>query len=258
MSWIRKALTITTVHADSYYTSIDPGEFYEWRFRGEIPKGKVFTKRLPPSSIFTDGMLIATARIPQDALDKREFGFETNQVVTADIMLQAGQIQSPHELINRYKRIQSEFASGVDRFKATAQVRSYFAADGNLYRISPDNDRVQLQHYGDIKEILNTLTEIRKSLSQTSMTKKGRAHEMEEFRRFENAMTFVQNDQVPVDSGKIDTLFRIAEINPSQTTVTSWPECYVRVSPDASTIKELLDRYDSLSWVQASTRLNLS
>jgi len=63
MSWFRKALNITTVHPDSFYTSMDPGEFYEWKFTGIIPKGKIFTKKLPPSEVFTAGKIIATTRL---------------------------------------------------------------------------------------------------------------------------------------------------------------------------------------------------
>jgi len=256
MSWFRKALSITTVYSDSYYTVVDPGEFYEWKFKEVIPKGRIFTKKLPPSNSFTDGMLIATARLSREGLDKKSFGYETNQDLIADIYLQAGPIQSPKELFQKYKKIQSSFDDSVNRFKTVSKVRSYFTSNNNLFRISSiDDSSVSLLNFGSIKDLIKKLAQTRYLLNKESLAKKGRAHEMEEFRRFENAMTFVQNSQIPVDGSKIDLLLHIAKIKPQQTTKLGWVDCFVRLSPEARSSKKLLDRYESLSWIQANNRL---
>lgn len=259
MSWFRKALSITTIHNDSYYTTVDPGEFYEWKFANTIPKGKVFTKRLPPSEAFTDGMIIATVRLPQDALEKREFGFETTRDIETDIFVQAGQIQSPTELMNRYYRIKKEFESSVDQFKKSCHVRPYFTShlDNKFCRIvsSPEETKVKVLSYGPIKELLKKLAIVRQSLSKASATKKGRAHELEYFRRFENAMTFIENNNLPVDAGKIDTLLNIAQISPEQSNTMDWSACFIEVSPEAQANKKALDRYETLKWVRASALL---
>ena len=256
MSWFRKALSITTVYPDSYYTVVDPGEFYEWKFKEMIPKGRTFTKRLPPSTSFADGMLIATARLPQEGLDKKSFGYETNQDLNADIYLQAGQIQSPKELFQKYKQVQSSFNDSVNKFKTASEVRSYFSSNDHLFRISSiDESSVSLLNFGPTKDLVKALAHKRQLLNRESLSRKGRAYEMEEFRRFENAMTFVQNSQIPVDSSKLDLLLRIAKIEPEQTVKLGWVNCFVQLSPEARSSKKLLDRYESLSWVQASNRL---
>lgn len=255
MSWFKRALTITTVHGDSYYTVVDPGEFYEWKFANIIPKGKVFTKRLPPSDAFTDGMIIATARLPDSVLEKNNFGFKTNQDVDTEIFLQAGQIQSPIELLNRYHRIKENFKFSIEQFKKSCQVRPYFSSyDKNFYRIvSGDSNGVKILNYGPVKVLMDKLSSVRKLLSKESIIKKGRAHELEYFRRFENAMTFMENGNIPLDAGKIDTLLNIAQIHPEQSHKLDWESCFIKVSSDAGGNKALLDRYKALSWVRAGT-----
>lgn len=256
MSWFRKALSVTTRYPDSYYTVVDPGEFYEWKFKETIPKGKTFTTELPPSTSFADGMLIATARLPQEGLDKKGFGYETNQDLITDIHLQAGQIQSPKEILQKYKQVQSSFNDSVKRFKSASEVRSYFSSDDHLFRISSiDDTSVSLLNFGKIKDLARSLALKRQLLNTESLSRKGRAYEMEEFRRFENAMTFVQNSQIPVDSSKIDLLLRTAKIEPEQTVKLGWTSCFVQLSPEARSSKKLLDRYESLSWVRASNQL---
>lgn len=249
--WLRYALNITTKRSNSYYTAIDPGEFYEWKFSGYIPKGKIFTKGLPSSDIFTKGLIIATAKIPSSQLDQKEFGLETNCLVPADIVIQAGQIPSPQELLDRFIRAQTAFQYSVDEFKKSASIRSYFKTNNALYRITMDNSGLpQLCYYGSIKDISDQLSVIRKSLSKDSLIKKGKSLEMEDFRRFENAMTFIQNDHLPIDTKKIDTLLRIAEIKPKTTSSSDWQNCLLVVSEDARKTFALLQRYQSLNWVR--------
>lgn len=250
MSWFRYALNITTVYNDSYYTAIDPGEFYEWKLHGFIPKERVFTKRLPPSDIFTRGLVIATARIPREFLDKSDFGYTTNRNINADIFVQAGQIQTPKELIDRYYRIRQNFNHSIEKIKDNSSTRSYFISDGTLYKIVQSNNQAKILNYGLIKDLLEKLSQVQKQLSKQSAQKKGRSYEMEDFLRFENAILFIKNDHIPVDSSKIDILLRISKIDPVSSYDASWEDCLLKTSQSAKQLKDLLDRYESLNWVK--------
>ena len=255
MSWFRKALSITTAYDDSYYTAIDPGEFYEWRFKGSIPKGKVFSKKLPPSEIFTRGMIIACVRLPEDVLNKGSFGFSTKHAVDTEIFLQAGQIQSPGELVQRYHRIKDQFYNSIQDFKKACRIRYYFTSgkQKELFRISfASNDEPKLHTFGPMSEILKELASKQKQLSDETLSKQGRSYEMESFKRFKDAMMFASNPQIPLDSMKIDTLLISAGVESKSISSISWHDCYVKVVPEAEATKKLLDNYESMSWVRAS------
>jgi len=252
MSWFRKALTITTVYEDSFYTAIDPGEFYEWKFTGIIPQGKIFTKRLPESSIFTEGYVIATARLPESALVKSGFGFETKQPIKSDIFIQAGQIQTPKEIIDRYHKIRFQLDNGVEIFKNSISSRPYFVNNEHIYHVSSSGDKARMTNYGPVKKISEQLSELRVLLNQQSLKKSGRAFEMSDFRRFENAMTFLDNVNVPVDSLKIETILKASNISPQNSKEVVWSDCFLEISNDARMMNEILKRYESLSWVRTA------
>lgn len=253
MSWLRNALNITTAYDDSYYTAVDPGDFYEWRFTQSIPKGTIFTKKLPPTEIFTKGFIIATARIPSGFLNKSDFGFETNNAVATEIMLQAGQVQSPMELIQRYYDIQQKFAVGLDRFKKASSSRMYFISDDDLYKIgSTDVNTVEAINYGKISEIIEQLKLVQNNLRTESLKKHGRSHEMERVRRFENAMTFIENNGITVDSSKIDLLLNMSKASAQNRTKLSWELCYTKLVPEGKQNMEMIKRYQSLGWVKAT------
>lgn len=252
MSWFRKALTITTVYDDSFYTVIDPGEFYEWKFTGVIPQGKIFTKRLPESSVFTDGYVIATARLPESELIKKAFGFETKRPIKSDIFIQAGQIQTSKELIDRYHDIRSQLNNGVEAFKNSISSRPYFVNNEHIYHVSSAGDKAIIMNYGPVNKIAEQLSELRELLNQQSMRKKGRAFEMSDFRKFENAMTFLDNVNIPVDSLKIETILKSSNISPQNTREVVWSDCFLEISNDAKVMNEVLNRYESLSWVRAA------
>lgn len=253
MSWFRTALSITTVYPDSYYTAVDIGEFYEWKFNGYIPESKIFTKKLPPSDVFSNGMIIATARLDSNVLEPQPFGFKTKEKIHTDINIQAGQIQTPQEIINKYKDLTHKFAVSLSNFQQSIFVRPYFANNEHLYRIGKaESGRAQFYSYGKIQDILDKLSAKKKSLSDASLKKSGRSHEMEDFRRFENAMTTIGNQNLPINTSAIDTVLNISDIQPTETYEMSWNDCFTKVSAEAKSFQDLIHRFESLSWVKTA------
>lgn len=256
MSWLRRAYTISTPDPNAYYVAVDPGEFYEWRYTGTIPKGTIFTKRLPRSDIFTEGFVVASSVIPPSSLKSKRQGFELVSDVNANINLEIGQIQSPQEILAKHKELINKFNITIHDFRKSAETRTFFVSssdDPHLYRIiGSDEETAQLENYGPIEDILSKLKTVRIALNNHSLKRDGRAHEMEDFRRFENAMTIIENGNYPIDKSVMETLIRIADLKPIQTCSSSWEECCVELSRDAYAVKNLLNRYHSLRWIRDS------
>ena len=132
MSWLREAYTISTPDPDAYYVAVDPGEFYEWRYTGVIPKDTIFTKKLPRSDVFTDGFVIASAVIPPSSFKDGSHGIVLTSDVNAKVNLEIGQIQSPQELLSKHKELISKFNTAVKDFIKSAETRIYFTSSFSL------------------------------------------------------------------------------------------------------------------------------
>ncbi len=253
MSWFKRALSISTPLPNAYYTTVDPGEFYEWRFTGAIPKGTIFTKKMPRSDIFTDGFIIASASLSCEQLEKKGFGFELKSDAHSDAILEVGQVQSPAEIIDKYKQLQRTFEKTINDFKKSSINRVFIISkeeDPHLYKIlSSDEQTVKMQNFGALKDIRDRLEEVRKSLNENSM-KKGRiSYELADTRKFDNAMLFLGNKGLPFESSKIATLIRIARLKPQREMSLNWDELCMKLSPEAKALNGLIDRYTSLQWI---------
>ena len=256
MSWFRRALTISTPDPGSYYAVINSGEFYEWRYTQTAPKGSIFTACLPPTDIIAEGKIIVSAFVDEDKLVKKADAFELKEDSPVEVVLRVGCMPSPQELLYKHKESQKAFERGLDRFKEDIPTRLYVDSqtkDPHLFRIShwTQND-VTLHNFGSIKTLIKQFSEMREALAQDVMDKTGRAHEMEEFRRYENAMTFINNSHLHVDASKMDRLIQSAGIKSVQTRKIPWKECYLELSHGARVLQEQIDRFNTNTWVEAS------
>lgn len=258
MSWLRTALTVSTPDPGAYYTVIDPVQFYEWRFTQMAPKGALFTKHLPPSDIFTKGKVIASVVIQEDALKPVERGMRLESATAVDLSVTAGAIPTPQELLDKRKLKKDLFAQGIKRFKEEVLTRLFLVSksdDPHLLRIAEyDDAKVSIQNFGEITELIKTFAEVRAIIKNKSLKRTGKAHELEEFRRYENAMDFVNNSHLYVDSSKMDRLLMSAKVKPSGTKKLSWEELYLQHSVGAQHLDREIQYFDKMSWVKASNK----
>lgn len=258
MSWFRKALTINPPTANSLYTVVDPSEFYEWRFTQNIPKGTIFTKKLPPSEVFTAGMLIASAEIPESRLMKQNFGYALNDNIYANIVLHVGQIQTPTEIVEKLHSLQGKFNQSLGRFQTACRDKKYITSgDRNpeLYCITYlDSKFANLSNFGSIAEITNKLSAMRNSLHQLYNTKKGKAYELDLLKKYDQSLAFFQDMNLYIDPVKIDFLFHSANIKPQSDTKIDWLNCYTKMSSDANAMHRLIKQYNSLQWIQETLK----
>ena len=259
--WLVHALSMSIHEDGDYFTAVNPIQFYEWRFTGSIPKGTRFTKLLPPTQVITQGLIIASAKIDSNAFEKNANILELKDKYETPIKLKVGQINSPIELINRYKDMINAFRESKQLFKNTVSIRRYFLSSENnkthLMKIANTHktsgllpSTVEVENYGELKEIKAKLAKVRSALSLDSMIKKGRAHEMETFRRYENIITFLENPAIDVDSEKIDFVIKTAQMKPESKCKLSWDECFIKFSTKGHEIKQKIDQFGSLQWVQ--------
>lgn len=256
MSWFRKALSICLPEPGSYYTVIDPVEFYEWRFTHQAPKGALFSLHLPPSDIFTRGKIIASASLSDQHLKQVEKGFRLQSDTLVEVILKVGAIPTPQELLDKYDTTLKTFSTGVERFKVDALTRLYLVSHSktpHLFRIANyTTENVTMQNYGPVEELIKKIGEAKPLLQEKANKKQGRAFELEEWRRFQNAMDFVNNSHLHVDASKMERLLTSANIEPNSVKKISWQECYLEASENAQLLHEQIEKFSSNEWVKAS------
>lgn len=253
MGWFRKALTISTPEPGSYYTVVGQGDFYEWKFTGRIPAGSPFTKSIPPSEIFTRGLLIASAVLPQSSLKETSSGYEVVEDVNASIVLTAGRVDNPQELINTHKDRQKKFESDVKAFKLTCQTDGFIISGTekpHLYKVAASDDEfAMLANYGLLEEVHINLAAARSRLAIESSNRVGRSYEKADSMRFENAMVGIDN-RLPIDGPKMQFVLNMAKIEPEHTRKISWKDCYTSLFTEASLKQEQLKHFGSYTWVK--------
>ncbi len=258
MSWLRRAFSITVPDLGSYYSVLTPEKFYEWKYTQIAPKGSIFTDHLPPSDIITEGKIIVSAFVDEDKLKKEADVLKLKEDSPVDVVLRVGYMPSPQELLHKYKESQKSFQRGLNWFKEDMQIRLYtdsHTKHPHLFRISHwTKDEVTFHNFGRVKDLIEQFSEFKESLSQDAMDKTGRAYEMEEFRRYENAMTFVNNSHLHIDALKMDRLIESSGIKSTQTKTLPWKECYLELSHGAKILEEQIGRFGSNTWVQAASK----
>ena len=155
MSWFRKAFSISTFDSNSYYSVLDPVEFYDWKYTSTAPKGSHFTKYLPSSDIFTDGRIIVSARVDNTKLLRDGSSYKLSEESPVDVSLQIGCIPSARELLFKYQNLSNSFFSGLKSFKGYLINRIYITSaneEPHLFRLAEyDNNSVYLHNFGSIK-----------------------------------------------------------------------------------------------------------
>ena len=261
MSWLRTSFTICTPDSQSYYTVLDPVEFYEWRFTNKAPKGHIFTHKLPPSDVFTEGKVIASAMVTESSLKPSKNGYVLTEDSSVDVKIRVGEMPSPQELMDRYHNMTKSRDRGMDAFKEDLLTRLYINSmtdNPHLFRISHYTDEdVTMHNFGSVKDLIEQFALVREVLIQESVDKTGRSHEMEEFRRYENAITFANNSHLHVDSSKLDRLIETSGVKALQTRTLPWTECYVDVSPGARQLNDRIKHYEDQTWVKSVLSRNV-
>lgn len=256
MSWLRTAFSISTPEQDSYYTVVHPVDFYEWKYNNSVPKNTVFTKHLPPSDIFMDGHIVASSVIPSDNLSKKSTSYSLKEDTNIDIVLKIGQMPTAQELVDKYHTSIESFNRGLSLFKEDVLTRLYITSGdrSHLFRIANYNeDEVTFHNFGEIKELTEKFAEIREAILDDSMTRKGRAYEMEEFRRYESAMTFINNSHLHVDASKMDRLLESSGVKSNMMKTSSWRDCYLEMSDGAKILNEDIEKFLSQKWMKRIT-----
>lgn len=261
MSWLRTAFNICTPDSGAYYTILDPIEFYEWRFTNTAEKGHFFTHKLPPSDIFTEGQVIASAIVTESSLSPSEGGYTLVENSPVDVKIRVGHMPSPQELIDRYHEMVKLRDKGVEAFKQDLLTRLYVDSktdNPHLFRLSHYTDEeVTMHNFGSVNKLIEQFSLVRQALIDESMDKTGRAHEMEEFRRYENAMTFTNNSHLYVDSSKLDRLIETSGVKALQTKTLPWTEYYLDISPGAQLLDNRIHHFEDQTWVRSVLSRNV-
>lgn len=254
MSWFRKAFSISTFDSNSYYSVLDPVEFYAWKYSSIAPKGSHFTKYLPSSDIFTDGRIVVSVNIDNTKLQKDGSSYKLSEDSPVDVSLQIGCIPSARELLFKYQTLSDSFFSGLKSFKEYLINRIYITSaneETHLFRLAEyDDNSVSLHNFGSVKELTEKFADVKKVLSQAASKKTGRAFETEEYKRFEKAMMFVNNSHLYVDASKMDRLLKSSNAKSTETKKVSWKELFLELSPNAQLMDSQITKFNNTKWVK--------
>lgn len=254
MSWFKTALTVTQLDPDLHFTIADQEEYYEWKFAGSVPKGTLFTRGLPPTDSFLIGKVIVSSRLEDSFLEKTPKGLALVNDTDADVKILIGNIDSPKELIEKYRQSIDTFSKGLKSFREDMSIRKFFFSKSevpHLCRISHSNDdRVSFEVFEPIPDVLEKLTEKMNMLKSETYNKKGKAHEMANFMRFENIMTLFKNPDLHIDSTKMDYVLRTADVRSDKSRKLAWKEFYMEFSSQAEDMMSRIKKFESRRWVR--------
>lgn len=254
MSWLKTALTISTLSSNTYFTTVDPAEFYEWKFKGVIPRGTRFSKTLPRSDTFTTGSLVVNAELGEDCLRKMDNNLVLNANIPSEIVLTVGNFCSPNDLIEKHRLQTDRLFRDMHKFQSDAARRVFLVSKTDrpkLYRlVQADENDVKFENYGFLKGVFEKLEETRKALEKDSGVKKGRAREMDLWRRYENIMTLFENGTLPLDTAKMEFILKASKIKSESIRSASWESFYTEMFPDAQKQIDIIKSFSSKEWVQ--------
>lgn len=251
MTWLTKISSKPSL----YYTLVEPEEFQEWHFNQAIPASTYFVTNVPSRESVTHGLIIASAELLSNELIKVDNKYKLNQKVATKPKLEMGQIQTPYELMDKYKTMQKTFNDGFEMFKMQCQDRQFFVSAGaepHLYKVvDSDANKVKLASFGTTKHVREKLQHAKKAVEKEAYTKNGRAYEMEHLRRFDNAMTFMNNRLIPFDSVRIAEVLAISDLQPGEPYEMPWMKCYAEMIPDSSILANKISKMKSYNWVNS-------
>lgn len=260
MSWIRNIVEYKKIREGTFYTAIDPADYYEWKFTNVVPRGARFTSYLPSSDTFTKGYVIASIEPKTSCLEHKGEGiYEVKNDTPIDINLFIGVVDSPSELLDKYEKLKKKFSKNIDNFKSACLSQKYVMGEKDdvphLFHIDDQEGKVVISDYGSLNDIYKKLSEAQQKIANDAVTKKGRAFELETFRRFENVLTMINNRNLTPDYKKMDYIFRLAQIKPVQRKITNWHDCYLDISPQGSKEESRLLALSSLKWIQSGMNI---
>jgi len=250
MSWLVKAFTMGQ-ESGAHFLLADPVLFYEMKYTRLIPAGTEVSKYLPPSDIFAEDIIMASAKIPENAVSNGVL----DRDVTSDVTLKIGRLLNPLEVYQRFIRLDEDFRRKLKSFKDTSLSQEYVVSKTEtpkLYHISEGfNDAAKLQCFGTLQDIAEQSDEMRRALSNHSSKKIGRSYEAADWRRVENIFTYMENHLIPLDPTKIAFLLRKAGIKPIASTEEKWIKCFTDLDDDARNLRDEIRRFHSMKWVQS-------
>ena len=257
MRWLKKALTITQLGTDTFYTIVDPYEFYEWRYTGTIPAGTEFSKYLPPTDIISTGKVVACAKVNENLLQKKGYYLELQRPISGSPTIRIGQIPSAKELKSRFDNMYEKFKIALSQFVSECKIsRFYTTADSVLHKISyADQSSSYIEDFGKMKDIMKTIEAKREELKKISDIKNGRAHEMVEFVKYSQALAFINSLHLQGNSDKMNYLISVAGVSPAMQRRVSWKDCYLEFSPIAKGNYDIIVSAGKKTWMQSSSNL---
>jgi len=250
MSWLVKAFTTCQMKDGEYLLLLDPVGFYEMRHTKIIPEGTRLSQTLPPSDTFTNDIVLASATLPSSLVVDGRLERDVKSV----IVLKIGSLRSPHELYQRYARLDDTLKRNMKSFKDTSLSQQYIVSrndEPKLYRITESfNGSANLECFGSLKDITKQSNEMRQALNELASKKTGRSYEAADLLRIENIYTYMKNDLLPIDPAKIAFILRKAGIKPVSHTEEKWSECFAALNDDAKAMRDDIRAFRSMKWVQ--------
>jgi len=255
MNWVKN---ITDINNSICYASILPEEYYEWIYNScTIRQGTVFNHYKFPIDKIADGSIIISASIPSNILKKSSRGLITIRPLQTHVSIEAGNITSKEEILNRYNDMKSNFNRGYNLFRQGLESRIFIIKSGKkkhnkLYKIvlsDHNSDYVLLEDYGEIAEIIKKIQVAQKLLRNKAQKKTGRAYEMSDFIKFNKLVDFIKYD-IKNAGPKWQFVVKTAHIKPTGRHKEKWSDLYKSMSIKAQDTYNYINQIESLEWIK--------
>lgn len=260
MNWFKKALNISGLTKDTYFTTCTLPQFYQWQYSGTIPSKTRFSKKPPRSDIaISDAVLVVAQINPKTLKTVHKSGLMPNLYelildTKADPHIVQGNIKTPKEIVtSHYQRLKA-IDHQVDKFSKETSLGSFFVSktkNATLHKTSTMNDNeIEVLSYGPLKNLFEYFEIVRKQLLVDAEHKKGRSKDWTTWSRFDNIMTTYNNGTIPLDLAKIEYLIKVSNTKPTNSHKSSWRDFYFTLFPEIGEEYTKINKLMSLGWVQ--------
>lgn len=240
MSWFTKSQPIFK----TYYTLVDPEQYYEWEYEGFVPSSVNFYYGNVRGLRTIDKTIVAiTSNIKKDVLPFSEIEFVS------------GKTKSKEDILSEYQRDKDAYQSELDLFKQSILNRNYFTKMQNkkhcLYGVDKWDDRaVTVNNFGSWNDILAKAQAKQTSLTNFPKPDYYKAHNLEPLRKLTETL-LITNYRIPLDKQKLDLILRSGHIKPISQSQLPWNELYHTINKQAEKRFHRIQKLNNLKWIQA-------
>jgi len=236
-----------------YYTKIASEDYYEWLHQGYVPSGTVVSYGNPKNNkVASTEIIVALPQLNDTSIKDGVPIISKDYKNTGGLLIISGNIKSQKELIEEYKRKDSELKNNLKAFSEVISARGYWIKKTEkndfLFMVESVNEKeATMLSYGSLEDVVNKLKKAKIDMKKDVQPPGYKARDFSDIVKIEKLMYTIYNDQL--DGNKLKTLLTKAQIKPLGKTKTTVIDCFLQISDNANLVGQI-KKFSNLKWAR--------